>query len=355
MTQTVVVAAVTVAACACVGVLGMLTYMVANNNNRPSRRDDDDHDEKEPVQRSRSRRVSTNARRGSVAAPSPASPQRNDRWLKSQLKEISHKQDFEMGVQGYASMEDVITRNADVAMQLEQLEPREVLKRIQEGNARFWMGLAERPEMSAMERRALIMQQTPKVAILGCSDSRVPIEIVFDQGLGDVFAIRVAGNVYGHNTAASIDYAVAHLKVKLIVILGHEGCGAVKAATLPDELINKEESHLRDMLLEVKQGLSQHGSLGRIRDTRAKDREAVVTNVYNQMAKLGTNEMITDLVSKGELLVVGAFYEISSGQVDFFEWETMIDSLEGAGSDLSPRNSPQLSPKMKKSLTTPKK
>lgn len=260
-----------------------------------------------------------------------------------------------MGVQGYASMEDVITRNADVAMQLEQLEPREVLKRIQEGNARFWMGLAERPEMSAMERRALIMQQTPKVAILGCSDSRVPIEIVFDQGLGDVFAIRVAGNVYGHNTAASIDYAVAHLKVKLIVILGHEGCGAIKAATLPDELINKEEAHLRDMLLEVKQGLSQHGSLGRIRDTRAKDREAVVTNVYNQMAKLGTNEMITELVSKGELLVVGAFYEISSGQVDFFEWETMIDSLEQAGSDLSPRNSPQLSPSMKKSLTTSKK
>ena len=192
MTQTVVVAAVTVAACACVGVLGMLTYMVANNNNnRPSRRDDDDQDEKEPVQRSRSPRVSTNARRGSVAAASKASPQRNDRWLKSQLKEISHNQDFEMGVQGYASMEDVITRNADVAMQLEQLEvmatithcphhpllsslaatiahhplacanqpvqPREVLKRIQEGNARFWMGLAERPEMSAMERRALIM------------------------------------------------------------------------------------------------------------------------------------------------------------------------------------------------------
>ena len=143
----------------------------------------------------------------------------------------------------------------------------------------------------------------------------------------------MAGNVYGHNTAASIDYAVAHLKVqsqhsalttrptllrvkvKLIVILGHEGCGAIKAATLPDELINKEEGHLRDMLLEVKKGLSQHGSLGRIRDTRAKDREAVVTNVFNQMAKLGTNELITDLVSKGELLVVGAFYEISSGQV----------------------------------------
>ena len=103
--------------------------------------------------------------------------------------------------------------------------------------------------------------------------------------------------------------------MKLIVILGHEGCGAIKAATLPDELINKEEAHLRDMLLEVKQGLSQHGSLGRIRDTRAKDREAVVTNVFNQMAKLGTNEMITELVSKGELLVVGAFYEISSGQV----------------------------------------
>ena len=113
MTQSVVVAAVTVAACACVGVLGMLTYMVANNN-QPSRRDDDQDDPPtaEPAQRSRSRRVSS--------ATAPPSEHRNDRWLKSQLKQISHKGD--MGVQGYASMEDVITRNADVAMQLEQLE-----------------------------------------------------------------------------------------------------------------------------------------------------------------------------------------------------------------------------------------
>lgn len=85
-----------------------------------------------------------------------------------------------------------------------------------QGNARFWMGLAERPEMSAMERRALIMAQSPKVAVLGCSDSRVPIEIVFDQGLGDIFAVRVAGNIYGDSTAASLDYAVAHLKVGVV-------------------------------------------------------------------------------------------------------------------------------------------
>ena len=92
------------------------------------------------------------------------------------------------------SMEDIVKNQNAAAREMENLTPRKVLSRLQQGNARFWMGVAQRPEMSAMERRAMIMQQFPKVAVLGCSDSRVPIEIVFDQGLGDVFAIRVAGN-----------------------------------------------------------------------------------------------------------------------------------------------------------------
>merc|ERR1711865_920272 len=139
MPESAVVAAVTVAACACVGMLGMLTYMVANSNNmannnkRPYRRqkdDDDDDDDRyapsspsrglsapssprEPTQRHRRQSSvggASSARRGSVAGT-----QNDDRWLKTQLKQISHKQDFEMGAHGYASMEDVITRNADVA------------------------------------------------------------------------------------------------------------------------------------------------------------------------------------------------------------------------------------------------
>jgi carbonic anhydrase len=90
------------------------------------------------------------------------------------------------------------------------------------------MGSATRPEVSAFERRALISLQYPSVAILGCSDSRVPIEIVFDHGLGDIFVIRVAGNCLDTTTTASLQYAINHLRVKVIVVMGHEGCGALK-------------------------------------------------------------------------------------------------------------------------------
>jgi len=182
--------------------------------------------------------------------------------------------------------------------------------------------------MSAMERRALIMQQTPKVVVLGCSDSRVPIEIVFDQGLGDIFAVRVAGNVLSPGTNGSIDYAVAHLKVKLVLVMGHEGCGAVKAAQLPDEKISKESPALRDLLMGMKHELCTSRRILDIRDQRARDREAVVTNVAAQMRRILELPHIQERVKEGTLLVVGAFYEITSGMVDFFEPEHVIPNLD---------------------------
>merc|ERR1712050_458331 len=115
--------------------------------------------------------------------------------------------------------------------------PGVVLAELQRGNVRFWTGQATRPEKSAFERRALISKQFPSVAVLCCSDSRVPVEIVFDQGLGDMFVIRVAGNCLDTATSASLQYAVHHLKVKVLIVMGHEGCGAVKAAQLPMEAI----------------------------------------------------------------------------------------------------------------------
>merc|ERR1719221_75149 len=133
--------------------------------------------------------------------------------------------------------------------------PQEVLAELQRGNVRFWTGQATRPEKSAFQRRALIAKQFPSVAILGCSDSRVPIEIVFDQGLGDLFVIRVAGNCLDTATAASLQYAVHHLKVKLLIVMGHEGCGAVKAAQLPMDAINKEPETLGKLLKGMRRGL----------------------------------------------------------------------------------------------------
>ena len=236
------------------------------------------------------------------------------------------------------SMEDIVKNQNAAAREMENLTPRKVLSRLQQGNARFWMGVAQRPEMSAMERRAMIMQQFPKVAVLGCSDSRVPIEIVFDQGLGDVFAIRVAGNSYGTGAAASIDYAVAHLKVKLVVVLGHEGCGAVRAAMLPVDKLEQEPAHLSAWLVAIKSGLQAHTGLTSIQDLRARDREAVITNVRAQMQTISRSPLIAAKVASGALMVVGAFYEITSGMVDFIDVDG--DAADMVHKDPQPPPSP---------------
>merc|ERR1712127_301907 len=97
-------------------------------------------------------------------------------------------------------------------------------------------------------------KQFPSTAILSCSDSRVPIEIVFDQGLGDLFVIRVAGNCLDTASTASLQYAVHHLKVKLLIVMGHEGCGAVKAAQLPLPAIEKEPEELGNLLKGMRRG-----------------------------------------------------------------------------------------------------
>jgi len=196
------------------------------------------------------------------------------------------------------------------------MDPIEVLHELQKGNARFWSGAAKRPELNAFQRRALIMQQTPSIAVLGCADSRVPIEIVFDQGLGDIFVVRVAGNCVDTATSGSLSYAVKYLGVKVLLVMGHEGCGAIKAAQLPHDEINKESAHLASMLRSLKEGLTLP-SLKLIRDSRAADREAVVCNVKIQAAKLleDDDDVIAQKVRSKELIVVGAFYEISSGIV----------------------------------------
>merc|ERR1712232_1295050 len=146
--------------------------------------------------------------------------------------------------------------------------------------------------------RALLNKQFPSVALLACADSRVPTEMIFDQGLGDLFVVRVAGNALDTTTHGSLQFAVNVLKVKVLVVLGHELCGAIKAAQLPDEKLEEMPSHLEE--------------------ARALDREAVSCNVKRQVETLCRDKVIMGKVRKEELLVVGGFYELSSGIVDFF-------------------------------------
>lgn len=134
--------------------------------------------------------------------------------------------------------------------------------------------------------------------------------------------------------AASIEYAVAHLKVKLVVVLGHEGCGAVRAAQLSNEKLAAEPDSLNRWLVSIKHGLSRHRGLASIRDARARDREAVITNVRAQMLTIAQSPLIMQKVHEGQCKVVGAFYEISSGMVDFID-------IGGDVADMAPGAAPQ--------------
>ena len=199
--------------------------------------------------------------------------------------------------------------------------PDEALHLLKVGNARFFNGEARRPEVSAMERRAQILGQSPFAVILGCSDSRVPTEIVFDQSLGSLFITRVAGNIVDTATTGSIEYAVEHLNTRLVVVLGHEGCGAVKAALLSATDRAKETPAIQALLDKIVPSLEK---LPAIRDEKAKMREAVIANVRQQVASLKEQPAIRSALGKKRIGVVGAFYEITSGAVDFLETEAEL-------------------------------
>ena len=177
-------------------------------------------------------------------------------------------------IRGGFSMADAMAHAKLTAAESFARTPSDVLNELQRGNTRFWMGQARRPEVSAFERRALIMRQHPSVAILGCSDSRVPIEIVFDQGLGDVFVIRVAGNCLDTATVGSLEYAALHLNVKCILVMGHEGCGAIAAARLPIEKLSQEPASLSHLLLSLKAGLDEKRLL------QVHDKRSWLVHVY---------------------------------------------------------------------------
>merc|ERR550537_1526260 len=198
----------------------------------------------------------------------------------------------------------------------QELTPSDVLEDLQRGNTRFWMGAPSTKERNAFDRRSLVGTQFPSVAILSCADSRVPVETVFDQGLGEIFVVRVAGNCLDAATTGSLQYAVKHLGVKVLMVMGHEACGAVKAAGLPTAKIQQEPPDLAGALLMLKEGLDEN-RLSKITDAKAYDREAVITNIKTQVEKLTRDTSVMSKVYADELILVGGFYEISSGLVDF--------------------------------------
>ncbi|NEG95559.1 carbonic anhydrase [Bifidobacterium sp. SMB2] len=187
--------------------------------------------------------------------------------------------------------------------------------RLIEGNRRFAEGEAQRPHQDRTTRESLVGGQHPDAAVLSCSDSRVPPEIVFDQGLGDLFDIRTAGEVVDDAVLESLEYAIQHLHVCLIVVMGHENCGAVAAAMkvlAGDE--NTEDEGFRSILMR------EVGASARI--AFAADDEATAEDVERIHVAQTIEALVTDspvirgAVRSGEVAIVGARYKISDGKVE---------------------------------------
>ena len=197
---------------------------------------------------------------------------------------------------------------------------REALQALREGNERFVSDRRRDYGDNTARRRALVAQQEPFAIILGCSDARVPAELVFDQGLGDLFVIRVAGNIVAPSQVGSVEFAAEAFGTRLVVVLGHTLCGAIHATlqqlARPWREQSRNLSSIVDRIRPAVEGLLD----AKIADVAELERRAGRANIRMSADHLRHgSEVLEQLIRKDGLLVVGAEYSVDSGVVEFFD------------------------------------
>ena len=198
----------------------------------------------------------------------------------------------------------------------------QALQRLREGNRRFVASLRELPQaLPTVRRFELTREQKPFAIVLGCSDSRVPAEIVFDQGLGDLFVIRVAGNIVAPSQVGSVEFAASRFGTRLVVVLGHSQCGAVSATI--EELLQPAENqsrNLRSIVDRVRPSVEPLMRTELKNDLPALMHSAVRANVSYSVNHLRYgSEVLESLIRNDGLRVIGAEYSIETGEVEFFD------------------------------------
>lgn len=186
---------------------------------------------------------------------------------------------------------------------LAEVDSEQALILLKEGNARYMKDQTTCPDRGQIRREAVFSRQKPFATIVGCSDSRVPPEILFDQGIGDLFVVRVAGNVVGPFEIDSIDYSVIYLGSSLIVVLGHENCGAVKA------VLDNTTTNIEAIAKFIAPAIQDDHKLDK----------AIKANVRQVVKLLRENPVIARLIKENKVKVVGGYYNLDSGKVDFIE------------------------------------
>jgi carbonic anhydrase len=195
--------------------------------------------------------------------------------------------------------------------------PHEALECLIKGNRRFVQGRSRHGTISAEAFASLRESQRPFAVVLGCSDSRVPPELVFDQSFGDLFVIRLAGNLIAPGVAGSIQYAYQHLGTSLLVVLGHEGCGAVKAALAAKNHRARHPERIRQLVELIEPGLVQVDPKLSAAEQLQAGVEANVRWSMHQV--IAAREARKALRKKGNVLIVGAVYELTTGKVRWLD------------------------------------
>jgi carbonic anhydrase len=198
----------------------------------------------------------------------------------------------------------------------------EALTRLQEGNARFVSGVRSIDTLvKQTQRTGFVEGQAPYAIILGCSDSRVPAEIIFDQGLGDLFVIRVAGNIVAPSQVGSVEFAAKWFGTPLVVVLGHSMCGAVMATL--DGMAhpsNTESSNVLSILNRIRSTVEPLFETELRKNPDQLLKAAIRANILAATNHLRHgSQMLEQLIHKGNLTVVGAEYSLETGEVDFFD------------------------------------
>ena len=190
--------------------------------------------------------------------------------------------------------------------------PAEAISKLKEGNGRYTSGNLQHPGQTTERRTELANVQHPFAVIVSCSDSRVPPEIVFDQGLGDLFIVRVAGNIINDQGLGSIEYAVDHLGSHLILVLGHQRCGAVQAAKETIAAKGKAPGHIESLVTAIKPAVEA---------TAKKDLDATIkANVNHVVDELrSSTPILKTKVDSGQVQVIGGYYSLDTGAVTFIE------------------------------------
>jgi carbonic anhydrase len=184
----------------------------------------------------------------------------------------------------------------------------EALRKLIDGNKRFSSAKASHPNQGTERRAEVTKGQKPFAVIVGCSDSRIPPEIIFDQGIGDLFVIRVAGNIVDEVALGSIEYAVEHLGARLVLVLGHSKCGAVTATVQGGEA----HGHIGAIVAAIRPAVDRaKNSAGDLTDNSIRANVQLVVETIEE-----SRPLLQPMVEKGSIRVAGAYYDIESGEVE---------------------------------------